>query len=102
MACVYDKILKESKGGYMKVVCKPIDMIAWFEKDGKVHPIKFRLIEGEENKVIVINRVRYCQTEKLAGNLMYVFECESDIDGILKIYEIKYEMSTCKWVLFKI
>ncbi|MBN2795536.1 MAG: hypothetical protein JXR88_09035 [Clostridia bacterium] len=86
----------------MKVVCKPIDMIAWFEKDGKIHPIKFRIHEDDYNKVIVIQKIRVVKTEKLAGNLMYVFECESEINGTLKIYEIKYEMATCKWILFKI
>lgn len=87
----------------MKVVCKPIDMIAWFEDSGKVHPIKFRIKEkNEENKVITIDRIRCVKLEKLAGNLMYVFECESVINDVFKIYEIKYEMETCKWVLFKI
>lgn len=86
----------------MKVVCKSIDMIAWFEQDGKVHPIKFRLKENHENRVIVIGRIRCVKMERLAGNQMYVFECESVIDGVLKIYEIKYEMASCKWILFKI
>jgi hypothetical protein len=86
----------------MKVVCKPIDVIAWFEKDGKIHPIKFRIREDDFNQVIVIQKIRVVKTEKLAGNLMYVFECESEINGIIKIYEIKYEMATCKWILFKI
>lgn len=87
----------------MKVVCKPIDMVAWFEKNGKVHPIKFRIKEKDnENKVIKIDRIRSVKLEKLAGNLMHVFECESMIDDIFKIYEIKYEMDSCKWILFKI
>ncbi len=86
----------------MKVVCKPIEMIAWFEKDGKVHPIKFRLKEDDQNQVIPIERIRCVKLEKLAGNQMYVFECESHFNNILKIFEIKYEMDTCKWMLFKI
>jgi len=86
----------------MKVICKPIEMIAWFEKDGKIHPIKFRLKESDQNKVIVIERIRCVKVEKFGGNLMHVFECESHIAGVLKIYEIKYETDTCKWVLFKI
>ncbi len=87
----------------MKVVCKAIDMVAWFEKNGKVHPIKFR-IKGndDENKVITIDRIRCVKLEKLVGNQMYVFECESMINDVFKIYEIKYEIATCKWVLFKI
>ncbi|BEP29281.1 hypothetical protein [Helicovermis profundi] len=86
----------------MKVVYKAIDMIAWFEKDGKIHPIKFRLKESEEDKIISIDKIRCVKTEKFGGNLMYVFECESVINSTLKIFEIKYEVNTCKWVLFKI
>lgn len=86
----------------MKVICKPIDMVAWFEKDGKVHPIRFRLKEDSENRVIAIERVRCVKLEKLVGNPMYVFECESHFDNVLKIFEIKYEIETCKWLLYKI
>lgn len=86
----------------MKVVCKAIEMIAWFEKDGKIHPIKFRMKENDENRVITVERVRRVKLEKLAGNEMYVFECESTFNNILKIYEIKYEVKSCQWILFKI
>lgn len=86
----------------MKVVCKPVDMVAWFEQDGKIHPIKFRLKENDQNQVIPIERIRCVKLEKLGGNQMYVFECESRFNNLLKIYEIKYEMDTCKWMLFKI
>ena len=77
-------------------------MVAWFEEGGKVHPIRFRLKENDQNKVIAIERIRCVKLEKLAGNQMYVFECESHFDNILKIFEIKYEIETCKWILFKI
>jgi hypothetical protein len=40
--------------------------------------------------------------EKLAGNEMLVYRCESSIDGIEKVYELKFEIKSCKWMLFKI
>ena len=86
----------------MKVICKPIDMIAWFEKNGQIHPIKFKLTEAEEHKVIVIEKVQSVHLETLAGNPMYVFDCQSQINGFLKVYQLKYETRTCKWFLFKI
>jgi hypothetical protein len=85
----------------MKVVAKPIEMVAWFNKDG-IHPIRFK-IEGKDGDVVVkIGRVIKKDLEKLAGNLMMVFTCESVINGQLKPYEIKYELNTMKWMLFKI
>lgn len=86
----------------MKVICKPVDMIAWFEKNGKIHPLKFKLTDNEENQVIKIDHVQSVQLEKLAGNPMYVFDCQSQIKGLSKIYQLKYEVATCKWFLYKI
>ncbi len=86
----------------MKVICKPIDMIAWFEKNGQIHPIRFKITEDEEQQVIRVEAVQSVNLEKLAGNPMYVFNCQSHINGLLKVYQLKYEVRTCKWVLYKI
>lgn len=87
----------------MKVIAKPIEMIAWFKEDGTPNPIRFKLRDEEElSKVIKVDKVLYLKKEKLAGNHMLVFNCQSVIDGTEKIYELKYEMDTCKWILFKI
>jgi hypothetical protein len=87
----------------MKVVAKPIAMIAWFDRFGNPNPIRFR-IEAEESEqvTIKIDRILQRAKEKLGGNHMIVFQCESCINGLDKIYELKYELSTCKWILYKI
>lgn len=87
----------------MKVVAKPIEMIAWFDNEGIVHPIRFKIqSEDQDNKVISVGKVLKTDIEKLAGNKMYVFTCMSNIDGCTRLYEIKYDLDRCKWVLFKI
>ncbi|WP_339785816.1 hypothetical protein [Tissierella sp.] len=53
------------------------------------------------NKVIKINKVLFREEEKIAGNRMILYRCESTINDIQKIFELKYEISTCKWFLFK-
>ncbi|WP_169896801.1 hypothetical protein [Clostridium chromiireducens] len=40
----------------MKVVSKRIEMIAYFRKDGKINPIRFRI--EEENKCQVIKIIK--------------------------------------------
>lgn len=84
----------------MKVVAKPIQMIAWFNKDGSINPIRFK-IEEDGEKVIKVDRVIKAERERLAGNIMEKFTCYSVIDGIEKLYEIKYDSNTYKWILFK-
>ena len=85
----------------MKVVSKSTDVIACFEKDGGVKPLRFRINEDEEERVIKINRVVNREIEKLAGNVMEKFVCIASVNGIERIFEIKYELLTKKWILFK-
>lgn len=86
----------------MKIVARPIEMVVWFAKDGCPNPIKFRLENDDSTlSVIRIDRILHKDMEKLAGNNMLVFRCQSIINGIDTVYELKYELRTCKWMLYK-
>lgn len=82
----------------MKVVAKPISMITHHLEDGSINPIRFKM----EDKVIKIDKIIKQEREKLAGNIMEKFLCSSTINGTEKIYEIKFDTKTYKWILFKI
>ena len=86
----------------MKVVAKPIEVVAWFDIIGNIHPVRFRIVQDEETTTVIIDKIINLMEEKLAGNNMIVFTCQSLINDKEKIYEIKYEIATCRWVLFKI
>lgn len=87
----------------MKVVAKPIDVLAWFDKDGIPNPVRFRTIdEAGGFNVIKVDRVIIREKEKLAGNEMLKFQCQSNMRGTKRQYELKYELKSCKWMLFKI
>ena len=87
----------------MKIVARSIEMVAWFSKDGIPHPVRFRISNEDETvSVIKVDKVILREKEKIAGNNMLVFRCQSSIYGQEKIYEIKYDITTCKWILFKI
>ncbi|MEG0774597.1 hypothetical protein [Clostridium sp.] len=87
----------------MKIVAKPISMVAWFDSKGVPHPVRFRIEEESQEEVVIkIGRVITKEKEKLAGNHMLIFNCQSIIKGVEKPYQLKYELSTCKWILFKI
>ena len=87
----------------MKVVAKPISMVAWFDAKGMPHPVRFKIEDEEsEDVVIKIGRVVTQDREKFCGNHMLIFNCQSVINGAEKMYQIKYELGTCKWILFKI
>jgi len=87
----------------MKVVAKPIEMVAWTDTKGNINPVRFKITkEDETSSVVKIDKVISVDKEKLAGNNMLVFKCQSTVNGADKLYEIKYELSSCRWVLFKI
>ena len=83
--------------GNMKVYMKPIEMIAWFSQDGSLHPVRYKI----DDMVIKVEQVTSKSEENLAGNRMIIYRCQSEINGELKLFELKYEVQTCKWFLFK-
>ncbi len=87
----------------MKVVVTPLEMVAWFTQEGVPMPVRFRIVNEEGIYTIIkIDRIISRDKEKLAGNEMLIYRCESMIKGVQKTYEIKYELRTCKWILYKI
>lgn len=82
----------------MKIIAAPVEMVAKFKPDGSVTPARF----AYNGKVIDVQQIISVTEEKLAGNRMKIFVCQSEIDGELKKYELKYELQTCKWMLWKI
>lgn len=87
----------------MKVLALPIEMVSYTDNKGDINPIRFRLqIDNEPMQVIKIDKVIVKNTEKFAGNIMIVYRCQSLIDDATKLFEIKYELATCKWILYKI
>lgn len=86
----------------MKVLMKPIEMIAWFTEAGKPRPIKFKFVYTDDCITIKVGKIITIDEEKIAGNRMYLYKCQSIIENVEKIYELKYEINTCKWFLFKI
>ena len=87
----------------MKVLALPIEMVSYTDNKGSLRPVRFRMqIDNEHMLVVKIDKVIVKETEKIAGNIMIVYKCQSLIDNAIKLFEIKYELATCKWNLYKI
>lgn len=82
----------------MKVVSKKIEIVAYFDTDGRIKPLKFRLEEDDVYKVIKIEKVISTQLE----DKMLIFNCSTTIEEREKIFEIKYDIEKFTWVLWKI
>ena len=78
-------------------------MIAWHDFDGAPHPVRFRYEDDNEQLVTVaVKRSMRKDINKFAGNKMLPFECQAIINNEIKIFELWYELDTCRWYLYKI
>lgn len=74
-------------------------MIAWFDIPGTPRPIRFR----HRGNIIKVEMIVRLSEEKLAGNrIIKVYDCQSEIQGQMKQFQLKYELNTCKWFLYKV
>lgn len=86
----------------MKVYAKPIKMIFYSDEKGVFTPVKFQMMdENKELITISIGQIIERGEEKLAGNRMLIFKCQSVIDDMEKVYELKYEIASMRWLLWK-
>ncbi len=86
----------------MKVLMRPIEMLAWFNKDNYPVPLRYRITAEDSSKIVIkVEKILFREEEKLAGNRMVIYRCESTINQIQRIFELKYEIATCKWYLYK-
>lgn len=87
----------------MKIMSKPIEVISYTDNNGELKPLRFRIqLEDKSVMVVKIDKIITKEKEKLAGNNMLIFKCQSLIDNIEMLFELKYELSTCRWILYKI
>ena len=86
----------------MKILMRKVKMIFWTDENGRITPIRF-LMRQEDESVVKVGSIRIVERkeEKLAGNRMLIFVCQSVIGGVERVFELKYEMTTCRWFLYK-
>lgn len=85
----------------MRLIMAPIEMIAKFTVKGQPRPVKFRIEQNHVLTEVKVDRIVAQEEEKLAGNRMLVFRCQSMMGATECLYELKYEVATCKWYLAK-
>ena len=75
----------------MKIVAKPIDVVAVFTGGKKPVPVE-----------VSIDRIQCVEESRLAGIPALIYTCQSEICGIEKIYQLKYIIGQYRWELYKV
>jgi hypothetical protein len=86
----------------MKIIAKPIEMIAHTNEKGEIRPYRFRVkLDEAPEQVINVDKIIFKQVEKLAGNQMILYKCQRMDGDDVRYFDLKYELSTCRWILFR-
>ncbi len=87
----------------MKTLRKPIEAIVLFDLEGNPIPIRFRYLDdGSELVTIKVDRIIKKDIDKFAGNRMMKFTCQTQIGNQVKPFELRFEIDTSRWYIYKI
>lgn len=87
----------------MKLLREPIQIAVWYDFDGTPHPVRFRYEDDNKQLVtVIVQKSIRKEMNKFAGNKMVPFECQSVINNEIRRFELRYELETCRWFIYKI
>ena len=87
----------------MKTLARPIEMISWTDESGHLHPLRFKIENpGGDRHIIKITKIYTSEPVQVAGNKVVKFTCEINMNGYNKICELRYDVESCRWNLFKL
>jgi hypothetical protein len=87
----------------MKVLRKPIEAIVFFDLEGNPVPVRFRYLDDRSELITVkVDRVIKKELDKFASNRMLKFTCQTRIGNLVKPFELRFEIDTSRWYIYKI
>jgi len=87
----------------MTLINKPIEVTAYLDSAGIIKPQRFNTKNEDGSKTLFqIQRSIRRDKEKIGENsYMYTFTCEVLVDGKTVLCDLKYNVQTKEWVLFR-
>ena len=85
----------------MKILAKPVKMVAAFDEKGIPVPLRFKVEEEGVWQLVKVDKIISTEAVRPAGMDALVFRCQSEIQGILKQYELIYRVKPHQWELYK-
>ncbi|MBR0130379.1 MAG: hypothetical protein IJM08_03655 [Firmicutes bacterium] len=86
----------------MKVLARFIDTIVVFRGENRPLPYKFRFKDDKgESRELFVDSILMVSEQTVAGVTSLLYECQSDVDGEMKRYQLRYIVPQCKWMIYK-
>jgi hypothetical protein len=74
----------------MKIIAKPVEMIAHTNEKGEIRPHRFSVqLDEAPEQVINVDKIIFKQEEKLAGNPMILYKCQSMDGDDVRYFDLK-------------
>ncbi|MFT9495823.1 hypothetical protein [Anaerosolibacter sp.] len=87
----------------MKILAKPIDVLARFDVEGIPTPIKIKLEdEDQAERVIKIEYILFREKLRYEKSFIWSIRCRGIINDVIKDFEIRYCCPTTTWTLYRI
>jgi len=81
---------------------KSIEVITNFKKKSNIKPIHFRIsLDDESFNYVSKDKILTVTKESSENNQGMLYNCQTLIDGELSFYNLKFELSSNKWKLWK-
>lgn len=86
----------------MRTLAIPIGVLTATDEAGMMYPLRFKaLTKNKEDIIIKVDKVESKELEKFAGNPMLLYKCRGLVNDKERSFELKFEINTCKWMLWK-
>ena len=76
----------------MKILNKPIQMIADFANDKLPRPIRLKVVFEDSGIVVSVDTILAQHALKIAGNPFIAYTCQSVISNVERLYELWFEV----------
>lgn len=86
----------------MEVLLKPVEVVASFTPEGRISPIRFRVITEETGyETIYISTISRRRRERTGKSFIDIYTCTGQVMGKEKLLELKHEIATGEWSLYR-
>lgn len=80
----------------------PVDVICMIDKTGKVTPLKIRIENADGSAIVTrVDEVIYRREEKYDTFGAFTYGCKVEIDDVVQLIELKYNVHECVWKISK-
>ena len=87
----------------MKMINKQIEVLAHF-KDSYPIPLRCKIVDEDNSNIVIrVDKILFQEEARFSsiGNKIIIYKCQSAMNNMERIFELKYETNTGKWFLYK-